>query len=317
MRFGMSSCLAVGLAILLTAGCPAERRAKAPQPAEQRTIVVTIEPLRLLTAPLVAGRASVDTLLEPGANAHTYELRPADAASAARAMLLLWVDPSLDGWAADVASPQRLQVLDLIPAEQLRSMESNGHDHGHSHIELGQLEHAEPQGEIDPHFWTDPLTVVELIPPLVAELSRLDPGGAELYRANGDLLREALLAAHRDTAARLAPVRGQPVLQFHPSFGYLLSRYGLKDAGVIEEFPGREPSAAEIKSIVERIRELDARAVFSETLLPREPAEVVAEAAGVPLLVLDPSCGTSDGAYDTYAEWLSHNVDVLLEGLSR
>ncbi len=80
----------------------------------------------------------------------------------------------------------------------------------------------------------------------------------------------------------LAPVKGQATLLFHPSFGYLFRRYGIELAGVIEEFPGKEPSPKYLQQLTQIIKARHIRAIFTETLLPRQPAQVIAEATGVP-----------------------------------
>jgi ABC-type Zn2+ transport system substrate-binding protein/surface adhesin len=113
----------------------------------------------------------------------------------------------------------------------------------------------------------------------------------------------------------MAPVKGQPVFLFHPSFNYFLQRYGLVYAGVIEPFPGKEPSPKYLQGIVKRVTQVHARALFTETLLPVAPAGVIAEAAHVPLVELDPGCGNSGRSYSDYADWVRYNARLFLQAL--
>jgi ABC-type Zn uptake system ZnuABC Zn-binding protein ZnuA len=178
---------------------------------------------------------------------------------------------------------------------------------------------AEPEGATtaipDPHFACDPLLVKGLLPALVARLSGLDPGGAATYTANARIFAVQLDALNVEIAAEMAPVKGAPVFLFHPSFNYFIKRYGLIYAGVIEPFPGKEPSPRYLQAVAQRVQQTHARAIFNETLLAAAPADVIAEAAGVKALELDPACGNSGHQYANYADWLRYNAGVFRRGL--
>ena len=60
----------------------------------------------------------------------------------------------------------------------------------------------------------------------------------------------------------------------------------------IEPFPGREPSPAYVAEALRPIEGSGAWAVFGEVQLDPRSAEVIAESAGVPLVLLDPLGGT-------------------------
>ena len=100
---------------------------------------------------------------------------------------------------------------------------------------------------------------------------------------------------------------------FHPSFLYLLKRYGMKYAGSIEPIPGKEASPQYIIEVTKRIQDLKVRAVFTEPQLARRPAEIVSESAGVPLFELDPNGGTQGKM--TYEELMRYNAGVFAKAL--
>lgn len=306
-----------GVVLLLTAVLLFQPRqpAQALQPPHY---VVTIKPLEFILREVCGTRAQVSTLLKPGANAHTYDPTPADARAVQTAAALIWIGRDYDGWAAKLSAQSKLEVFPLLPVGQRLSFAEDGHgphdhhdhDHGHDH---GHDGHA--HSGADPHFFTDPLAVKALLPGLVRELSRLDPAGQADYETGAAAFSAKLDALHSELTATLAPVRGEGVLQFHASFNYFIARYGLRNAGLIEQFPGKEPSPKELQGVVKQIRDEQLKAVFSETLLPKGPAKVIAEAAGVPFYELDPSCGTSERDYADYGAWLRYNAGVFTAAL--
>ncbi|MCC6548266.1 zinc ABC transporter substrate-binding protein [Candidatus Sumerlaeota bacterium] len=264
---------------------------------------VTIQPLGMIVAELVKGRADVVTIIPPGASPHTFEPRPSDARKASDAAFLFSVSENLDGWVAKLPAGNSLHVMDLLPESARREFPestrhddpSQGHDHGH--------------GVVDPHFWTDPLTVAALLPPLVAKLCEIDPDGAATYRANGQRFAEELRRLDAEAEKELKPMKGRAVFLFHPSFLYLLDRHGLVYAGSVEEMPGKEGSPRKLIAIIKTVREKQIPVIFTEPQFPRAAAEVIARDAGVKLAELDPTGGVPGRM--TYAEWFRHNIAMM------
>jgi ABC-type Zn uptake system ZnuABC Zn-binding protein ZnuA len=266
--------------------------------------VTTVHPAAEILKQVVGDRAKVVRLLSPTDSPHTYEPTPRDREKVEHATGLVYVAEDLDGWIARFPAKKKVELLKLLPQERILFME--GH-HGEEH-------HGEEHGAIaDPHFWTDPLAVKAILPNLVKALSELDPDGSEIYRANAERFAAELDAMHEEISRTLEPVKGSPVILFHPSFQYLLKRYGLKMAGVIEEFPGKEASPRYIEEMKHLIQSSGAKAVFTEPQLNPRPAEVVAEEAGVKLFLLDPLGGVE--GRETYADLLRYNAKVLFEAL--
>ena len=290
----------------MTAAC-AEKGSSDARPL----YVATINPLGAILEELVAGRGDVLVLLAPGASPHTYEPKPSDAVSTARARALFLVGIELDGWAARLDARDRVELALRMPPETLRSFPalctSHG-DHDHSHHE-----HDDISFGLDLHFWSDPILVRGLVPLSVTELVRLDPEGAAVYTANGEKFMQSLTELDAEVAALLAPVKGQSVIQFHPSLNYLLARYGLENAGAVEPAPGREASPRYLQQVVATLRSHRIRALFTEPQLSPRPAEAVAEASGLPLFQLDPLGGVPGRR--TYAELIRYNAQTLREAL--
>jgi zinc transport system substrate-binding protein len=263
---------------------------------------VTIAPLGAYLTPIVAGRAEVRVLLPPGASPHTYEITPADARAAASAQAIIYVDKSLDAWAARLDAPVRLRFLDGVPAEKLRHFDGdtvahNDHDHEH--------------GELDPHVWLDPELMRSGLDYLIAELSKLDPGGAEIYRKNGETFAVELTRLDDELAASLAPLKDHGVIQFHPALYYFLGRYGIRTAGVIENIAGQEPSPKQIKSLADLVAAEKVEVLITEPQLPDAPVRALAEATGARIARMDPLGGVPGRM--TYAEILRYNANTLLE----
>lgn len=285
--------LCAGLLSVLSGGCG--------QPEAKPGFVVTTPPLAMIVRELVGDRWPVVTLLDPGQSPHTYAPRPSDAALSEASLTLFSAADDLDGWAADLPAKRHVALIGLVPEAFRRTMPDEPGHEGHGH------------GDVDPHFWGDPLAVRAMLEPLAKALSEADPEGAAAYRANAARFGESLTALDESLRDMLAPVKGASVILFHPSWDYFLERYGIRVAGLVEPFAGKEATAKYLADLAALTERENVRAVLTEPQLARRPAEVVAEAAGVPCFEIDPLGGVP--GRDSYAELLRHNAAVLLEAL--
>lgn len=267
-----------------------------------RGYVVTIAPLGLIVQEVVGDRAEVHTLLQPGASPHTYEPRPSDVGTAESAIAILYVDDSLDGWAARLPGEHKFAVFHLVP-ESLRLRWEPEEEDGVSH----------DHGDYDPHFWGDPLAVKAMLPDLVRELTSVDPEGASGYEERANRFAASLDSLDAALREEMAPVKGEPVVMFHSGWDYFLNRYGLELVAMVEPSPGKEATVQHITRIADLIRSRGVKAVFTEPQLARRPAEVAAEAGGVPVHEVDPLGGVPGRM--TYEELLRSNANIMIEAL--
>lgn len=296
----------------------------APPPIEPPGYVVTIRPLALVLRALVGDDATVHQLLPAGTSPHTFEPRPSDLDRVAKAKALLWVGQGLDGWAAQLPAPHRIEVLGLVPAALLHAFPAShpvgqeGADHHAAddtgHEAAGHAPH-DHRG-LDPHFWTDPATVARTVGPLVRALCELERNGerCDALRARGVALERELDDLAHELEARFAVHRGKKLLLGHPSIHYFLRRVGLDAPLVAEASPGKELSPRRVVELVQRAREFDVRAIVVQPQQPERAARLVAEELGLPVVSFE-VVGTTQGATTTLGAELRRSSQLLEDAL--
>lgn len=235
-------------------------------------VAVSILPQQWIVEQLAGERVQTVVLVEPGANEATYAPSPAKLAAldAARAWFTIGV-PFEEAWQSRITRDRPgLAVVNVAAGLPARRIEGGGHEHGPG----------------DPHRWTDPRLAARMAAATGEELARLDPAGADAYRAAATGLQARLLALHEDLARELAPVAGRSFVVFHPSWGYFADAYGLKQLPI--ELGGREPGPRSLAALIETAKAADARAVFVQSQFSRRGAQAVAEAIGAELVEADP-----------------------------
>ncbi len=120
---------------------------------------------------------------------------------------------------------------------------------------------------------------------------------------------------HNKLEARLAPVRHIPYIVFHDAYPYFERAYGLNPVGSITVDPERKPGARRVSEIRDKIRELNARCVFSEPQFQPKLVAAIIEGTGARSGTLDPLGAGLETDEDSYFRLLNNLADDLIECL--
>jgi ABC-type Zn uptake system ZnuABC Zn-binding protein ZnuA len=284
------------------------------------TYAVSVYPLKLILDELTIGRAQVNCFMRPGESPHTFEPIPSDMASVSNATAFFWVSDNLDGWAVDVDTKNKVKVVDLLPGSECVYFDHKER-HQHADVNVNEsneqtiAEHdgqtSEPDEVVDPHFWTSPRAVLKLVEPLTDKLIEFDPAGAEIYRKNSAAFTSELSVLDADVSTKLVSYKGENLILFHPSFLYYMRDYNLELVGVVEPFPGKEPTPKQIADLKKQASKYNVKALYTEPQLPRQSVKVLVAETGLPLFELDP-LGGSDGRTD-YKSLIEYNTGIFLK----
>ena len=264
-------------------------------PAPRLQVVVTTTLLASLAASVAGGRADVVSLLPVGASPETYEPSPSDVGKLADAGVIVENGAGLETW------------LDPM----LRSVQ-------HSGARVVSCSAGLPVIAGNPHLWLDPVYAHTYVDRMRDAFAAADPGGAKTYRANAALLDtrlDALDASIKRALAVLPPDR-RGMIVFHNAWEYYNRRYGLHTLGVIEEYPGTEPSAAHLAQLVDLARANHLHTLFAEPEYNPKLLQAVARRAGITNIAVlyDDSVGTSPATRD-YLAMLKTDTQTIVDGL--
>jgi len=270
----VGAAVAIGLA---PAGCGSG--AKAPGGTIQA--FVTVAPQAYFVERVGGDCVAVDVLVPPGQSPHTYEPTPRQMARLEAADVYFRAGMPIEnrwfGGLAEMVGADRL--ITPRAGVALRSIE------GHSHEE-GDEEEAAHGKTPDPHIWLDPVAAKTQARTIAEALGRLDPGRREDYGARLAAFEHDLDSVHALIGEILAPCAGRAVYVFHPSYGYFLDRYGLRQTAIERE--GKEPAARDLADLIDAARADSVRALFVQPQFARKTAAAVAHAVGAELVTIDP-----------------------------
>ena len=271
------------------------------------SVFVTIQPLESIAESLAGDRADVHVLLPPGADPHTYEPTPDDIKKLSDSAILFEIGMGLDDWAAKLAlaaknGPRIYPVsagvpsLPAVPQRALKRLELRGKMPAHN----------------NPHVWLDPDVTADIIIPTMARaFSAADPPNTELYMANARRMSKHIEAFSEKARVRLEPAAGKAVILHHGSFIYFCRRFKLPVIDILEPFPGQEPSAKELTSIIQSARAESVVAILAEPQVSPKPARIIADELSIPIVEVDPLGHAGEG----YIELMERNLNAIAIGL--
>jgi len=273
-------------------------------------IIVTSEPVALILQEITG--SEVDNIIPSGASPHTFSPKPSDVLKATKADILFYVSKNMDGWAEKFDTKNKVELIRIIPENMLLHKDKFGDEHHHGEEEEVHDDFFNYE-EIDPHFWTDPLVVKSLLPILVQKLAEVHPENAKIYKENAGKFSDELDEMDAEFTEKLESIKFKSIFLAHPSFLYLINRYGLTYGGSIEWNPGVENSPNYLADLIKKITDSGVRSIFTEPQLSQKSAEVLAEQTGTKVAILDP-IGNKNGL-NTYSKLMKYNVKSLKDAL--
>lgn len=251
----------------------------------------------------VGGDRVESTVIVPvGADPHGYEPQPSDAAALERADVVVDSGLGLNPW----LEPLRGRV-------------------GGPVVEIGEVVGSapaeDPTGRVDPHVWLDPRLLAEASGVVADALAEIDPAGADGYRVRAEAYRGELEALHAELRGTLSviPDERRLLATYEYAFSYLAEAYDFEIVGsVVGATTEEEPSAAQVRDLIDAVERRGVAAVFPQTTEPPDVIERIARDSGAVrgrALHVD-SVGEPGSDADSYAGMMRANAAALVEGLA-
>jgi zinc/manganese transport system substrate-binding protein len=174
------------------------------------------------------------------------------------------------------------------------------------------------QGELhplgNPHINLDPVRGKLMARAIAEGLERIDPAGAEAYRAGLERFTALLDRKIAEWERLAAPLRGVKAVSYHQDLVYLAERFGLELIGTIETKPGVPATPGHLEELVETMKREQVRLVIREVAYELPLARTVAERTGARVATISTLAGGLPGA-ETYVDSIEANLKALVEAV--
>jgi len=286
--------------ILITLIIAACGSSASPSATVDPVILTSSTILADITRHIAGDRLKVESLLPIGADPHSYQPTPQDAARIERSPLII-----LNGLDYEHSLEPLLQNASA----------------GNMIIEVsaGISPRADAQG-VDPHVWLDPNLVIFQVENIREALTHYDPAGAASYQTNADEYVRQLTELDQWITQQVSQIPSERKLLItnHEALGYFAQRYGFSVAGsVIESFSAdASPSAGQMAALIDEIKKSHAPAIFLDAADNPTLAQQIADETGVRVITdLHLESLTDGDPAATYLDMMKYNVTQIVSAL--
>lgn len=255
-------------------------------------------------------RVQVIGLMGPGVDPHLYKATEGDVIRLLEADVVFYNGLHLEAKMGEVLERMRTRtrtvaVTDCIDRSRL-------------------LAPPQFEGAYDPHVWFDVTLWMKAVECVRDALIDMDPGSADLYRANAEAYLAQLADLHayvKAQAARLPPEQ-RVLITAHDAFSYFGRAYGFEVRGLQGISTATEAGTADVQHLADFIAQRKIRAIFVESSVsPRtiEAVQAAVQARGFNVRIggqlFSDAMGNPGTPEGTYIGMVRHNIDTIVSAL--
>lgn len=260
------------------------------------SVFVSIPPQKYLVERIGQNRVAVSIMVGPGQSPATYEPSPKQMGTLSNAKLYFQIGVPFEKiWIDRIRQlNNKLRIIECC--EQIASRKLFGHAHNMETIGLA----------IDPHIWTSPVYVKDLVRLIKMTLINEDPKFRDFYEKNSAELINDLEKLDLDIRAEFENIRTPYFIVTHPSWGYFSDTYNLRQ--IVIEQHGTEIKARKMTELIELAKSEGIHFIYTQKQFNDASAYILAKELGAEVVEIDPLA-------ENYIENLRHAARVIGKGL--
>ena len=228
------------------------------------TVVCSFSILQNLCTQLCQGIDSIQvhTIVPRSVDPHMYQPKPSDSKTLAKADLVITNGLNLEGWIDNLIDGSGYRGAIIVASTDIQARY------------LGKLP--------DPHIWHSPILIAQMIDNITSGLKAAFPQYASAFEKNATSLKATFNELQTNTSALFSTIKQakRVMLTTHDAFSYFAQCYNVKVLSPQGVSTSDDPSAADMKSLANQIRELKISAIFLENLSNPKILKAIASETG-------------------------------------
>lgn len=259
--------------------------------SDRLQIVVSIAPQKYFVERIGDRHVTVNAMVPPGAEPHTFEPKPEQLKALSRANAYMRIRIEFEeAWMTKfIAVNPRMLVVDTTQGIQRIPISTRLQEQDTT-VHIGET--------LDPHIWLSPKLVKVQAQTIYEALAKLDAQHQAEYQANLKRFLDELNALDTEIRQTLQGAKTRKFIVFHPAWGYFARDYQLEQVPI--EVGGQEPSAAELAQLIALAKQEQIKVIFAEPQFSTRSAETIAQEIGGKVLLIN----------DLSPDWMQNMKEV-------
>lgn len=268
-----STLVLVGAVILMTVSIFTSSCSSSNSSAN--TVVTSFYPLEYVAREIAGEDFKVVNITPLGAEPHDLELTPNSTEQLLDAKLAIVMGEGFQPAIEKTAKSRDLPTLEIL--KEIDSRLSN-----------------RDSTNGDPHIWLDPNQMKSIVEIVTEKLIETNPKQTETYKKRQEKLSKRLVGLDSEYKAAFKECEIKTFVTSHDSFSHLARSYGLKQESIAGLSPENEPDANRLKEISKIVDKENIDVIFTEEVVSKKVAKVLAKESGVKTEILSPIEGLSE-----------------------
>lgn len=214
------------------------------------TVVCSFSILKDLCTQLCQGIDAIDVhaIVPNSVDPHLYQPKPSDSKVIAKADLVITNGLNLEGWISSLIDGSGYKGAIIIASTNIQARY------------LGKLP--------DPHIWHNPELIILMIDNITNGLKAAFPQHASNFEKNSISLKATFCELQTNISKLFSAIAStkRVMLTTHDAFSYFAQCYNVKVLSPQGVSTSDDPSASDMKNLINQIRDLNISAIFLENL---------------------------------------------------
>jgi len=247
-------------------------------------VTVSIPPQAFFVERIAGDAISVNVMVQPGDNVHTYEPSPEQMKMVSNSQIFFSIGVEYEeNWIprfTDI-NPQMAVVDSAAGIQRIEAADPHEHEEDVDSHDNEPVDHG-----LDPHVWLAPDHGKRIAENILVALVELVPSKAEYFQENYESLITEIDELDAKISTALANLDNRRFMVYHPAWGYFAEQYQLTQFPI--EIGGQEPSARELAELVKLARQENIRVIFVQPAFNTANAETLANELDAEVVLIDP-----------------------------
>lgn len=271
----------------------------------KKTIYASFYPVSELVKMIAGDKFEVKTIIKTSEEPHSFELTSQAIKDLNGASLIAYNGAGMESFIDDLKDNVKDddKFLDLSDGLTLLDSSKEGSD----------------MASINPHTWLSIKNAKVMVDNIYRKLSSMDPDNEKYYKENLDMALKKFDDLDKKFTDELAKVKDKEkyFVVSHAAFNYLADDYGLKQVAVTGISPEEEPSAKDLKTIADFVKEKNIKTIFFEGKATPKVAETLAKNTGTKTSTLYTMENLDDHMIEKgYFGLMEENLKALVESFN-
>ena len=307
----LGALLVLFLSVIALVACSTGKKDTATSDQKLK-VVATNSIIADITKNIAGDKIDLHSIVPVGQDPHEYEPLPEDVKKTSQADLIFYNGINLE-------TGGNAWFTKLV--ENAKKTENKDYFAVSEGVDIIYLEGQNEKGKEDPHAWLNLENGIIYAQNIAKQLIAKDPSNKEFYEKNLKEYTEKLDKLDKEAKEKFNAIDADKklIVTSEGCFKYFSKAYGVPSAYIWEINTEEEGTPDQIKTLVEKLRQMKVPSLFVESSVDDRPMKTVSKDTNIPIYaqIFTDSIAEEGKEGDSYYNMMKYNLEKIAEGLSK